>query len=245
MNDYTDDNSIYGYRAKYYDAIYAWKDYATEASNLHRLIGELGVPDGARLLDAACGTGKHLELLRQWYAGDGFDLNAAMLDFARARVPGARIWQASMADFDVEAPYDAITCLFSAIGHLLDEATLRAAARCFHDALRPGGVLIIEPWLTPEKWDAGRPFAVSHNAGNFSVARVNFADRRDDFAIMDMHWTVAERGRPIERFVEHLELWLCTEQTMHAALTSAGLEAKFEANGLMKDRGLWICRRPL
>ena len=43
--------------ADVYDLVYAWKDYAGEASRLCDLIGR----PGGTLLDVACGTGKHLE----------------------------------------------------------------------------------------------------------------------------------------------------------------------------------------
>jgi predicted TPR repeat methyltransferase len=57
-----------------YDAIYAWKDYPTEAERIDAAIRERR-PDATTLLDVACGTGKHLELLRDRYRVEGVDLD--------------------------------------------------------------------------------------------------------------------------------------------------------------------------
>jgi hypothetical protein len=64
-----------------------------------------------------------------------------------------------------------------------------------------------------------------------------------DISAFDMHWLVARRDGQVEHFVERHELRLYTSETMRAALEAAGLEARFEPDGLMPKRGLWIARR--
>ena len=51
--------------AEIYDAVYSLKDYAAEASAVHKMIRER-CPTARTLLDVACGTGKHLERLNSW-----------------------------------------------------------------------------------------------------------------------------------------------------------------------------------
>jgi len=50
---------MYARSARYYDAIYSFKDYAAEAAAVSaRILAHR--PDAATLLDVACGTGAHL-----------------------------------------------------------------------------------------------------------------------------------------------------------------------------------------
>ncbi len=232
-------SDLYGSRAALYDLIYAWKDYDAEIERIHALLGGLGVPDGGTLLDAGCGTGKHLAGLAKWYRASGFDGAEPMLAIARQRID-APLWRADLADFAVPEPVDAATCLFSAIGYLPDEASLRASAACFARAVRPGGALLVEPWLTVETWDTGRPFAQSTTRPEVAVARVNVAERDGDFAVMNMRWLVAPRGGPIEQWEEHHRMWLCPHETLLAAFSDAGFDCRIDPDGLMPKRGLLV-----
>jgi len=56
---------MYTRSAHLYDAICAWKNYADEVERLHAIIGTHKRSAGNALLDVACGTGKHLELLAE------------------------------------------------------------------------------------------------------------------------------------------------------------------------------------
>jgi len=73
--------------ARYYDRIYAFKDYATEAKTLTDIVEtELGGTQG-RLLDVACGTARYLELLRSSFDVEGLDLLARASCGARNACP--------------------------------------------------------------------------------------------------------------------------------------------------------------
>lgn len=231
--------SMYRERAELYDLIYSWKDYTGEIDRLHTIIGELGIPDGAALLDAACGTGRHLAGLGEWYRTAGFDGSEAMIAIARRRL-SCPLWVADLTAFEVSEPVDVATCLFSAIGYLPDEAALRASAACFAAAVRPGGIVLIEPWFTVDRWDHGRPFAQAANSNELSVARVNVAELDGEHSVLNLHWYVVPRGGPVETFVEHHRMWLCPHATLIAAFEDAGFTTRIEPDGLMRDRGLLI-----
>jgi SAM-dependent methyltransferase len=100
---------------EFYDAIYSHKDYAAEAARVHELIRHR-CPGARTLLDVACGTGRHLEQLRAWYHVEGLDLDTRLLAAAQARLPAVLLHEADMRDFALGCRFDAITCLFSAIG---------------------------------------------------------------------------------------------------------------------------------
>lgn len=235
--------AMYGDRAALYDPMYHWKDYAAEAEALAALLAAEGVPPGARLLEAAVGTGEHLRRLAARYAVAGFDLNEGMLGVARAKLPGTALWQADMRSVAVAEPFDALICLFSSIGYLLDPESLAAAAARFHAALRPGGVLVVEPWLTMAQWRSGQPSLQTYDSPDLKLARGTVASIDGELAVMDMHWLVVRRGQPVEHFVDHHRMWLCPRALMTQVFEEAGFDVRFEEPGLPKGRGLFIGRR--
>jgi SAM-dependent methyltransferase len=140
---------MYRDSARYYDAIYGFKDYAAEAAAVSARI-RAHRPEAATLLDVACGTGAHLAHFAREYRVEGIDLSQEQLAIARARLPGIELHQGDMTTFDLGKTFDAVTCMFSSIGYIgtldgLDAAIGRMAAH-----LAPGGVLVVEPWLLPD-----------------------------------------------------------------------------------------------
>lgn len=234
---------LYTSRADLYDAIYAWKDYPAEAARLRALLATEGVPDGARLVEAACGTGRHLAELRQWYAVEGYDRSADMLAIARARLPDVALRQQDMRDAVDAPPADALLCLFSSIGYLHGRPALDAALGAFAARLRPGGVLIVEPWLAPGDYQGARVFMQTADTEALKLCRMSTSSRDGELAVLDFDWLVGRPGRATEHFAERHVLWLCPRAVFGEALDAAGFDARFEADGLMKQRGLWIARR--
>jgi ArsR family transcriptional regulator len=107
---------------------------------------ELGVGPFALLVDLGTGTGRMLELFRDRYRrGLGFDLNPAMLAYARAKLHGAQLRHAQVRQGDI---YDlpladgaANAVVMHQVLHFLSEPqrAVREAARL----LAPGGRLLI------------------------------------------------------------------------------------------------------
>src|ERR1700736_4847286 len=112
---------------RFYDAIYSFKDYRKESEILVDL---LSLQKGRSLLDVACGTGKHLEFLRHHFSCEGLDLDDKLLAIAENRLPGIPLHHADMTDFALGEQFDAVTCLFSAIGFVQTVDRLRSSLRC-------------------------------------------------------------------------------------------------------------------
>src|SRR5918998_228728 len=108
---------MYTQSARFYDALYRFKDYAAASGQLVSLLQQRN-PNAETLLDVACGTGKHLENLRDQYQVEGLDLNPEMLEIARRRCPDVSFHQGDMANFNLGRTFDVVTCLFSAIGYV-------------------------------------------------------------------------------------------------------------------------------
>jgi SAM-dependent methyltransferase len=229
---------VFSRSARLYDAIYgSIRDYPREAAELDRLIQERR-PGARTLLDVACGTGAHLEHLAGRYDVAGLDLDAEMLAVARERLPQASFHQGDMADFDLGRSFDAVVCMFSSIGYVRTQERLRSALAAMARHLQPGGVLVVEPWLSPDVWQDRHVGGVFVDEPKLKIARMNAARRDGDVSVVDFHYLVATPAG-VEHFTELHELGLFTVEQHLAAFRAAGLEAEHDPEGPM-GRGLYV-----
>ncbi len=231
---------MYTIRPDLYDVVYSYKDYAAESAR----IGQIALahnPQARTLLDVACGTGRHLEHLGATFETAGIDADAAMLEIARARLPGVPLSIGDMRDLDLGRRFDVVTCLFSAIGfaHDLDVLGLATAGLARHVA--DGGILLLEPWVTPEAWVSNRPHALAVEQEGVAVGRVALSGRHGRISTVELQYLVAT-SEGIEQFAEHLEFGLFTHDEMRRALEATGLSVAHDPEGLI-GRGLWLGMR--
>ncbi|HEX2259158.1 MAG TPA: class I SAM-dependent methyltransferase, partial [Actinomycetota bacterium] len=218
--------------AHLYDAIYtSFKNYEMEAERVHAIIQE-HVPGASTLLDVACGTGLHLEHLSSHYEAEGVDLDPQMLDIARQRLPGVPLTVGGMAEFDLQRSFDAVTCLFSSIGYLLSAEMLNKGITNMTRHLRPGGVLIVEPWITPDQWLPKHPEAVFVDHPSLKIARMGRMRRRGEHSLLTFHYLVGTKDG-VNYFTELHESRLHSHSEYLACLASAGLSPEFDPEGLM------------
>jgi SAM-dependent methyltransferase len=223
--------------ARFYDAVYSFKDYAAEAAKVDALIHE-HKPGARTLLDVACGTGKHLEHLRERYEVEGLDLDPNLLAIAAERLAGVPLHEGDMTSFDLGRRFDAVVCLFSSIGYAKTVEKLERAVTSMANHLEPGGVLLIEPWLTPDVWEDGHLGGVFVDEPDLKIARVNLAEREGRLSRFVFHYLVLT-PEGVERFEEPHELSLFTHEEYLAAFRSARLDVEYDAEGLM-GRGLYV-----
>lgn len=226
--------------AELYDAIYAaqGKDYQNESRLIHEAIEKHKLSPGQRLLDVACGTGGHFQFLKQWYTVTGLDISESMLAVAKKRLPDFTFHQGDMVDFNLADRFDAITCLFSAIGYAKTPEKMEAAISNMARHLNPGGVLVVEPWFSPQQWKVGRPSAAFVDQKELKIARMNIAEKKGNISIVNFHFLVATPDG-VEHFTEHHELGLFTPDQYLAAFKKAGLKVEFDPVGIA-GRGLYL-----
>jgi SAM-dependent methyltransferase len=225
--------------AEVYDQVYSWKDYAREARRVHELVGRYGSRSARTLLDVACGTGAHLRHLARWYEVTGLDASAPMLAAARRRLPRVRFVRGAMQSFRLADRFDVITCLFSAIGYVRSEADLRRTLSNFAGHLALGGVVIVEPWLTPSEYREGSVHLALSGSKSRPIARMNSSERSGPRSIMDMHYLVGVDGR-VRHWVERHDMALFDVRTMLRAFRAAGLNARRIPSRFSTRRGLYV-----
>ena len=231
---------MFRHSTEFYDAVYAWKDYAAEARTLAEVVRRHKRSPGNALLDVACGTGAHLAHLAADFAVEGVDLEPSMVAIARRRLPGVPIHQGDMTELALGRRFDVVTCLFSSIGYARTVERLERAVRAMARHLVPGGVLIVEPWLRPEAYKAGSLHMSTVDRPDLKLARITRSAVDGRVSIMDMHHLVATPAG-VESFVERHELGLFTAEEYRGAFCAAGLEIREEsAEGSLTGRGLYV-----
>lgn len=228
----------------YYDAIYeAMKDYAAEAERLRHLLERYAQRPVRELLDMACGTGLHDQYLKHHYYVEGADLSPSQLAIARRRCPDLVFHEADMTNFDLARDYDAVTCLFSAIGHVITEEKLRDAVRAMAAHVRPGGLVVIEPFIEPTDFCPGRISVDEGGDGDALVVRVTYSERAGNVLKLTMHHYISVAGKVSVAHPLRFDIAMFTAGQLRDAMESAGLEVFHDPEGLM-GRGLYIGRVP-
>jgi SAM-dependent methyltransferase len=224
--------------------MYSFKDYAGESNELVALIRQRNAR-ARSLLDVACGTGLHLSHLRAAFPDvAGVDVEPAMLAVARKRLEGVPLHRADMRDMALGRRFDAVTCLFSSVGYLpgaedLDLAVARMAAH-----LSPGGVLVIDGWVRPDRWrEPGLVQADAQTGAELAVARLSRSRRDGAHTVLDMRYLIGT-SEGIESAEERHELTLFADEEYRRAFGRAGLSAEVVPSPMGPDRDRYVAVAP-
>lgn len=224
-----------------YDLIYHFKDYNAEAARVADFLRREH-RTAVTILDVACGTGEHARRLEAEFDVDGLDLEPGFVEIAQSKLSRGTVFRADMSFFDLARRYDVVLCLFSSIGYLLEPERLASALRAFRRHLNPGGIMLIEPWFTPEQWRDGTLHMQTGEREDLKVCRMCVSDRSGPFSQLRFHYLVATRAG-VDYFCEDHRLRLRTIEEMHEAFRDAGVEVVYDPDGI-SGRGLYIGRGP-
>jgi SAM-dependent methyltransferase len=120
------------------------QDEARRAVDL--LMRRVELAPEARVLDLACGAGRHLQALAgQGLAAVGLDLSEPLLLRARKRVPEAHLVRGDMRWLPLAtASVDAVTSFFTSFGYFDSEEEDRRVLGEMRRVLRPGGKVLLD-----------------------------------------------------------------------------------------------------
>ncbi len=140
------------------------EDEAATALEVDQMVSLLGVAPPARILDLACGYGRHaLGLARCGFSVVGFDLSTDLLQEARRRADeqgsDVQFLQGDMRRVPFLTEFDAVINVFTSFGYF-DEAGNRRVIQEVAKSLRPGGRFLLEllnrdgllPRFQPRVW---------------------------------------------------------------------------------------------
>jgi SAM-dependent methyltransferase len=140
-----------------------WLDIATSrafeeatAAQVDFVVDVLDLGADSRVLDLACGHGRHaLELARRGYAVAGLDLSAPSLALARDAAAHDRLEiafnECDMREIPYDDEFDAVINLFTAFGYFESDGDDRRVLEGVARARRSGGGFLVDtihpPWL--------------------------------------------------------------------------------------------------
>ena len=226
--------------AEFYDALYSFKDYRQACNKLKDLILKHN-PEAKTLLDVACGSGKHLTYLKENFDVQGLDLNEELIKVAQRRCPDVKFHHKDMTDFSLEQKFDAVVCLFSSIGYVCTVENLNKAIKCMVDHLTPGGILVLEPWITKEKYWQKHLAANYVDQPDLKIAWMYNHEMEENKSVFNISYMVGT-AEGVDNFSEKHVMGLWTEEEYDGAFRNAGLEVQYDEEGLF-GRGMYYGKK--
>jgi SAM-dependent methyltransferase len=233
--------------ADLYDLIYTamGKDYSAEAAKFADLIRSAR-PHCRTLLDVGCGTGEHAHLLGEvhGFEVDGIDISPEMIERTRAKCPRGQFEVGDMTGFQLGRRYDGVLNLFGAIAHAVTLPRLRDTMACMRDHLVPGGVVVVQPYLTPDELQVGTA-EYTVESGDLRVKRIRRSERKDHRQLLYFHFTV-EGPDGTQELDEFHDLGLFTVEETLAAFSAVGLAAVYDPGSPdeLGGHGFYIASAP-
>ncbi len=130
----------------YYHILYRNRDHAEAEAFITALSHSLKLQAGAKVLDLACGKGRHSNVLAGLgYMVTGVDLSEQSINYARQHaVKGASFRVHNVLDPINFGPFDAVFNLFTSFGYFDDDELHLKVLQNVSACLQPGGLFVID-----------------------------------------------------------------------------------------------------
>jgi SAM-dependent methyltransferase len=147
-------------------------------SEVQFMVERLGIDRPYRVLDLACGHGRHANRLAQLgHLVTGIDRSASFLNEARDAAAVMNVTvnyiEADMRALAQKDTYDLALCLFTAFGYFRDEENI-AVVNAVSRALVPGGRFVLDVISRDRLVRHLRPLHIVERDGDLMIDRVRF-----------------------------------------------------------------------
>lgn len=134
------------FNSPYYHVLYAHRTYTEAEAFIKRITAHLELPAGARVLDAACGKGRHSLTLHQLgFETTGVDISPESIREAKAaETAGLHFEVGDIRDVYKPAYFDVVFNLFSSFGYFDSNEEDIRVLKAFNQSLKPGGLLVLD-----------------------------------------------------------------------------------------------------
>lgn len=134
------------FNSPYYHILYINRDNQEAEEFITRLISVLNPPENGKILDLACGKGRHaLFLHKLGYDVIGTDLSASSINWANQfRAPGLRFLIKDMRQPIENHKFNCIFNLFTSFGYFNDKTDNIKVLRAANQMLENSGCLVID-----------------------------------------------------------------------------------------------------
>jgi len=225
--------------APYYDLLKSRKSYEKEAAEVEAVLKSQGVADGALLLVAACGTGEHERFWKARWRIHGFDINPEFVRLAGGKNPECHYYVSDMMAQSHPSTVDAVIGMYGCIGYCITVNGLAKAMTGFAAALDLGGILIIEPWYTPDEWQAGKIHVTTIDAADRKLCRMGYGEPSGNIGF---HYLIGDSSG-VECFYEYYEFGLFTHDQIVDSASLCGLKFVDRVRSQASKRGLMVFRK--
>lgn len=130
----------------YYHTLYKQHDEADAQKAIDNLLTAMHLPQNARILDLACGKGRHARhLAEQGYDVTGIDISFSSIAFARQ----FEFERLAFYQHDMRLPYrmhyfDAVMNMFTSFGYFLHDRDHLLTLKNVHKGLKSGGLFLLD-----------------------------------------------------------------------------------------------------
>ena len=220
--------------AKYYDALYADKDYASESRYVNDLLRRYLGDRSLWILEFGSGTGRHaVELCDLGNEVLGVEPSPQMISLAKEH-PKFRLIEGDLRGVGVLGEFDACIAMFHVLSYLGSSEGLELAFRNAAKNLATGGIFVFDVWHAPAVLNIGAEARSKQAKGQgFSILREATSTHYPKEQQVNVHYSVEvlHDDGPNDSFEEdHLMKYYWPEELFDAAtITGFKLKASMES----------------
>lgn len=215
------EEQLYKKFARYYDKIYQNLDHEKECDFIKWAVDNHKTSTENNLMDVACGTGRHVQFLKEDFKIVGVDINPEMLRIAREKLPDVEFIEGDMKKLDVNHEFDVLICMFSAMNYNTTPEELKTTLKNFYTHLKKGGVLIFDLGINKENWIEGLVSVDSVVDDGVKLARICQSHLEDGIFNANFIFLTKENGK-VDFDIDQHELGVFGIETVWEIMENIG-----------------------